>query len=151
VAGSVFGTRTHLQIKSTIVHRSSVVVRSECEHRGTKFASAALRPHCHLKLGRTLMQEKKTEKKASETIRDTGENAREAASRLQESTSRAAEGFRDYQLRLISAAQDHANALFEYAQDVVRAQSITELVEVSTSHTRRQFEMMTEESRELAA
>jgi hypothetical protein len=93
----------------------------------------------------------KAEKATSQTSRDLGEHAREAAGRTQESTTRAAEGFRDYQLKLISAAQDHANALFEYAQDVVRAQSITELVEVSTSHTRKQFEMMTEESRELAA
>jgi hypothetical protein len=93
----------------------------------------------------------KAEKVTSETIRDLGEHAREAAGRTEESTTRAAEGLRDYQLKLISAARDHANVLFEYAQDAIRANSITELVELSTSHTRRQFEMMTEESRELAA
>jgi hypothetical protein len=93
----------------------------------------------------------KAEKATSQTIRDVGEHAREAAGQTQESTTRTAEGVRDYQLKLISAAQDHANALFEYAQDAVRANSITELVELSTSHTRRQFEMMAEETRELAA
>jgi hypothetical protein len=58
----------------------------------------------------------KAEKATSQTIRDVGEHAREAAGQTQESTTRTAEGVRDYQLKLISAAQDHANALFEYAQ-----------------------------------
>jgi hypothetical protein len=33
---------------------------------------------------------------------------------------------------------------------VVRAKSIPEVVELSTAHTRRQFEQMTEQSREMA-
>jgi hypothetical protein len=98
-----------------------------------------------------MMQDKKAERKASETIRNFGENARESAGRAQESTSRAAEGFRDYQLKLISAAQDNVNALFEYAQEAVQAQSMQDLIELSTLHSRRQFEMMAEQTRELAA
>jgi hypothetical protein len=43
-----------------------------------------------------MMQDKKAERKASETIRNFGKNACEAAGRAQESTSRAAEGFRDW-------------------------------------------------------
>ena len=97
------------------------------------------------------MQEKRAERRTSETIRDLGENAREAAGRAQESSSRAAEGFREYQLKFISAAQANTNALFEYAQDVLHAQSISDLVEISTTHSRRQFEMMAEQTRELAA
>jgi hypothetical protein len=67
------------------------------------------------------------------------------------STSRVAEGFRDYQLKLISAAQDNVNALFEYAHNLVQAQSFSELVELSNSHSRRQLEMMAEQTRELAS
>ena len=97
------------------------------------------------------MQERRSaEKRASETIRDLGENARQAAGRAQESSSRAAEGFREYQLKLLSAAQANVNAIFEYAQDVLQAESVSELVEISTSHSRRQFEMMAEQTRELA-
>ncbi len=97
------------------------------------------------------MQDKKAERRPSETIRDLGENAREATGRAQESSSRAAEGFREYQLKLISAAQANTNALFEYAQDALHAQSISDLVEISTTHSRRQMEMMAEQARELAA
>jgi len=97
------------------------------------------------------MQDKKAERRPSETIRDLGENAREATGRAQESSSRAAEGFREYQLKLISAAQANTNALFEYAQDALHAQSISDLVEISTTHSRQQMEMMAEQARELAA
>ena len=97
------------------------------------------------------MQEKKAEKTTSQTIRDLGENAREATGRAQESSSRAAEGFREYQLKFISAAQANTNAIFEYAQEALNAQSISALVEISTAHSRRQLEMMAEQTRELAA
>ena len=98
------------------------------------------------------MQERKSaEKRISEAVHDIGENTRQAAGRVQESSSRAPEGFREYQLTLISAAQANTNALFEYAQDALHAQSISDLVEISTTHSRRQMEMMAEQARELAA
>jgi hypothetical protein len=43
------------------------------------------------------------------------------------------------------------NALFEYAHSLIRAQSFSELVELSNSHSQRQFEMMAEQTRELAS
>ena len=99
----------------------------------------------------TPMEDRKPEKKASEAIRDLGENARETASRAQQSTARATDGLRDYQLKLVSAAQENANAFFEYAQEAVEARSISDLIELSTEHTRRQVEMMSKQARELAA
>jgi hypothetical protein len=91
------------------------------------------------------MDDKKTaEKKANET-------AREAAGRVQESSSKAAEGFREYQLKVLSATQANIDAIFEYAQEAVQAQSVSELVELSTTHSRRQLEMMGEQTREIAS
>jgi hypothetical protein len=94
-----------------------------------------------------------SEKKATETARKTaaaGNAMSEAANRMQESASRAVDRLRDYQLKVLSATQANVNAFFEYAQDVVRAKSIPEVVELSTAHTRRQFEQMTEQSRAMA-
>src|SRR5205814_6559530 len=90
-------------------------------------------------------------KKARETIRELGENARETASRAQQSTARDTEGMRDYQLKLVAAAQENANAFFEYAQHAVEARSVSDLIELSTEHTRRQVEMMSKQAQELAA
>jgi hypothetical protein len=102
------------------------------------------------------MDERKTaERRASNAARDTAarasETAREAADRIQESSSKATEGFREYQLKILSAAQANLNAIFEYAQDALQAQSISELMELSTSHSRRQLEAMAQQSREIAS
>ena len=97
------------------------------------------------------MEERKTERKTNEAFRAAGQNARETANRAQESASRAAEGFREYQLKLVSAAQENANALFEYAHEAVEARSISDLIELSTEHTRRQVELISKQARELAA
>ena len=83
------------------------------------------------------MQDRKAERKTSKTIRDLGKDARKASDRAQENTSRAAEGFRNHQLKLILAAQANVNAVLKYIQDVIRAQSISELIELWTSHARR--------------
>jgi hypothetical protein len=99
----------------------------------------------------TPTEDRKPEKKASDAIRDLGENARETASRAQQSTARATEGIRDYQLKVVAAAQENANAFFEYAQEAVEARSISDLIELSTAHTRRQVEMMSKQAQELAA
>ena len=99
----------------------------------------------------TPMEARKPEKKANEAIRDLGENARETASRAQQSTARATEGIKDYQLKLVAAAQENANAFFEYAQDALQAQSVSEFIELSTEHSRLQLEMMSKQARELAA
>jgi hypothetical protein len=85
------------------------------------------------------------------TAKTNQDNIGQLASRAQENASRAADGLREYQLELISAAQANVNALFEYMQKAVQAQSISELMEVSNAHSRRQFEMIADQTRELAA
>jgi len=79
----------------------------------------------------------------------TNEMAREAAERVQESASKAADGLRDYQIKILAATQANIDAFFEYAQEVLNARSVPELVELSTTHSRRQLEMMTEQAREI--
>ena len=101
------------------------------------------------------MDERRPERRAANAARETAarasEGPREAADRMQESSAKATEGFRDYQLKMLSAAQANVNALFEYAQDAIQAQSVSELMEVSASHTRRQLEAIAEQSREIAS
>jgi phasin len=99
-------------------------------------------------------ERKSAERRASNAARETAsrasETAREATDRLQESTLKATEGFRDYQLKILSAAQANVDAIFEYAQDVVQAQSMSEVMELSSAHSRRQLETIAQQSREIA-
>jgi hypothetical protein len=109
----------------------------------------------HRQGGSAMDERKSAERRASNAARDTatraGENAREAADRLQESSSKAAEGFREYQLKVLSAAQANVNAIFECAQDMIQAQSMSELLELSATHSRRQLETLAQQSREIAS
>ena len=49
------------------------------------------------------------------------------------------------------STQANIDAILEYAQEAVQAQSVSELVELSTTHSRRQLEMMGEQAREIAS
>jgi len=98
-----------------------------------------------------MLERKSAEKRTSETLGHIGQGAREAAARTQEISARAVEGLREYQLKLVAAAQANTNAIFECAQELMQAQSISEWVEISTTHSRRQIQMIAEQTRELAS
>ena len=96
------------------------------------------------------MQQRRAERKTADTISDVGESAREAANGARLSATNGINGMRELQLALISAAQENINAWFEYSQDALQARSMHDLVEVTTSHSRRQLQMTAEHARELA-
>ena len=85
------------------------------------------------------------------TARRTKRAAAETVERVQESASNANDGFREYQIQILAAAQDNINGAFEYLQDVMTARSIPEVIETSTRHSRRQLERVTEQARQIAA
>ena len=60
------------------------------------------------------------------------ETTREATERVEESSAKAVEGLRHCQAKIISAAQVNVNAMFDYAQEALKAKSVPELVELST-------------------
>jgi hypothetical protein len=78
------------------------------------------------------------------------QTAREATERVEEASIKAAEGLRNCQAKIIAATQTNINAMFEYAQEALKAKSVPELIELSTTHSRRQLAMMTEQAREIA-
>jgi hypothetical protein len=76
--------------------------------------------------------------------------ATDAAERVQESSSRTTEGFRDCQLKIFAAAQENMIGMFEYIHDVMRARSVPELFEIATTHSQRQLSRMTGQAQEIA-
>lgn len=75
----------------------------------------------------------------------------EATGLLETSYSTAAKGAADYGLALIDIARTNANAAFDFASEVVTAKSLSEVVEVSTAHARKQFETLTAQTKDLTA
>jgi phasin len=77
--------------------------------------------------------------------------AEEATDVMETTYSAAAKGATDYGLKVIEAARANANATFDFAGEMLSAKTLSEMVELSSSHARKQFEALTRQGKELSA
>jgi len=77
--------------------------------------------------------------------------AEEATDVLETTYSTASKGASDYGLKVIEAARINTNAAFDYAGELITAKTVSEVIELSSAHARKQFETLTQQSKELGA
>jgi len=77
--------------------------------------------------------------------------AEEATDVLETTYSTASKGASDYGLKVIEAARNNTNAVFDFATELLAAKTLSEVVELSSAHARKQFEAMSQQSKELGA
>jgi phasin len=77
--------------------------------------------------------------------------AEEATDVLETTYSTASKGAGEYGLKVIEAARVNTNAAFDFFGELITAKTPSELIELSSSHARKQFETVTEQSKELGA
>ena len=86
--------------------------------------------------------------------RDTYEKAKAAAeqatNQLKDAYTTAAKGATDYNIKVIEIARANTNTAVDNAFELLGVKSLTEFVELSTKHARKQVEAMTAQTRELA-
>jgi phasin len=75
----------------------------------------------------------------------------EATALIKDSCSTAAKGAQDYNTKFIEFAKANTEAAFDFAQKLWGVKSPSDFIELSTEHSRKQFETLTEQSKELAA
>jgi len=75
----------------------------------------------------------------------------EATGLIEDSYATASRGAADYNLKLIEAARANTNATFDYAGQLLGVKSLSEAVELSTAHLRKQFDILSAQSKELTA
>jgi phasin len=86
------------------------------------------------------------------TARKFGAAASEQATNLIENTySTATKGIRDYNLKMLEIAQANADAAFDYGRQFFDVKSPSEMMELCTGLVRKQFEVLTQQTQELAA
>ena len=68
---------------------------------------------------------------------------------LKDTYTTAAKGATDYNLKVIEIARTNTNTAFDYTGKLMGVKSPSEFVELSTAHTRKQFEAMTAQTKEL--
>ena len=77
--------------------------------------------------------------------------AEEATDILETTYSTATKGASDYGLKVIEAARANTNAVFDFAGEIMAAKTLSEVVELTNAHARKQFESLTQQGKELGA
>jgi phasin len=93
----------------------------------------------------------KSVSQAKETYEKMKSVAEEATDVLEDTYTTASKGASDYGLKVIELARENTNAAFDFASRLITVKSVSEAVELSTAHTRKQFEALTAQSKELVA
>jgi phasin len=93
----------------------------------------------------------KSVSQAKETYEKLKSAAEEATDVLEDTYATASKGVSDYGLKVIESARENTNAAFDFATALMTVKSLAEVVELSTAHSRKQFETLTAQSKELAA
>ena len=68
--------------------------------------------------------------------------AEEATDVLETTYSTATKGASDYGLKVIEVARTNTNAAFDFAGEVMAAKTLSEVVELTSAHARKQFETL---------
>jgi phasin len=77
--------------------------------------------------------------------------AEEATDVLETTYSTATKGANDYGMKMIEVARVNTNAAFDFFGELITAKSPSEVIELSSTHARKQFEALTQQSKELGA
>ena len=77
--------------------------------------------------------------------------AEEATDVLETTYSTATKGASEYGLKVIETARANTNAAFDFAGELLAAKTFSEIVELSSAHLRKQFEVLTQQSKELGS
>ena len=75
----------------------------------------------------------------------------EATALIKNSYSTAVKGAQDYNTKFIEFAQTNTEAALEFVQKLSGVKSPSDFFELSTEHSRKQLETLTEQTKELAA
>lgn len=76
--------------------------------------------------------------------------ADEATTYFESTYATASKGVTDYGLKLIEAARANTNATFDFTSDLLGTRSLSEAIEVSTAHARKQFDALQVQAKELS-
>lgn len=77
--------------------------------------------------------------------------AEEATEVLEGTYATAAKGVSDYGLKLVEVARTNTDAAFDFVTELMTVKSLSDAIELSTAHARKQFETLGAQSKELAS
>ena len=88
---------------------------------------------------------------AKETLEKGKATAEQSARAVEQSYSVTVENIRDFNVKMIDMAHANMEALFGFARQLATAKAPSEIMELWTAHARKQYETLTEQTKELTA
>jgi phasin len=98
-----------------------------------------------------MSQYDQSRKLANETLEKGKAAAEQSARAMEQGFSTAVENMRDYQLKIIDMAHANMEAFFEFARQMAAAKAPTDVMGLWTTHARRQFEALSDQTKQLTA
>jgi phasin len=89
------------------------------------------------------------DKSANETLEKGRAAVEQSARAVEQSYSATVESIRDFNIKMIDMARANTEAVFDFALQISTAKAPTDIVELWTTHARKQFEMLSEQTKEL--
>src|SRR5262249_58236052 len=77
--------------------------------------------------------------------------AEEATDVLEDTYANASKGATDYTLKTIEIARANTNAAFDFASELLTVKSLSQAVELTRAHARKQFDALIQQGKELSA
>lgn len=96
------------------------------------------------------MAEKSVEQ-AKESYARIRSAAEEATDLVEDTYLTATRGATEFNLKAIEAMRANVNASFDYAREILAAKSISEAVELSATHMRKQFETLSAQAKDFSS
>jgi hypothetical protein len=87
---------------------------------------------------------------AQETIQKIEKATSEAGRLIETSSATAASGVAEYNQKLVEVARTNSQSVFAYALALLNAKSMNEVVELSSAQLQNQFQLMSDQTKELA-
>ncbi|WP_371345192.1 phasin [Ancylobacter sp. IITR112] len=92
----------------------------------------------------------KSVQNARETYEKFKANAEETTDLLEDTYSTASRGLAEYNTAALESLRTNVNAAFDYMGALFGAKSVSEAVELSTGHLRKQFDVLSAQTKELS-
>ena len=77
-------------------------------------------------------------------------SAEEATAMLEATCTKGGKGATDYGRKLLEITTVNANAAFEFADELIGVKSFSEMIQLTRKHALRQFDTLTDQTKELA-
>ncbi|MCS0494271.1 phasin [Ancylobacter mangrovi] len=93
----------------------------------------------------------KSVQSARETYEKLKNSAEETTDLLEDTYTTASKGVTEYNTLALESLRTNVNAAFDYMGALLGAKSVSEAVELSTGHMRKQFDVMSAQAKELSS